>query len=328
MIEYLSNFDICSSTKMALSEHFTKGAPKVLAPKVLELTLSMEDYWPMSVRQIYYQCVAHLIVPNNNNEYRRVQRILKKLREEDILTWASIEDRTRRTSGKRGVENLQVFIREQMETLLNWRYYHRCHVQQQPVYIEISIEKQALAPLVEEIGWEFCTRVNTMRGRSSVTMIEQIASRFGKAMMRGQEPVLLHFGDLDPTGVAIPPQVQRDLLRVHGIDAKVILCGLTPTQCVEFNLPESIDAAKPADPNTKAWYANPMYRDRTPTELDALHPEQLQKLVKEKLLNQYDIPLMDEQRKVERQEESALKEMRKATMRFLRSEFPELMVGL
>lgn len=116
--------------------------------------------------------------------------------------------------------------------------------------------------------------------------------------MIGKNPILLHFGDLDPTGVQIPKSIQSGLLMHHGLDIEVLQVALTPQQCIDNNLPQSLDAAKPDDPNIARWYEE--YGNQSPTELDALHPEQLKTLVEDSLNEVYDVDEMDEQRLKER----------------------------
>lgn len=322
----IENADPCTRSKIEIPDGMFKGPNKILVPQLIQAVYGLEDYWAMSVRQIYYQAVAKLLVSNEINQYRRVQRLLGILREESLLPWECIEDRTRKTTDKRGVENLQIFLQENLESMLNWRYYHRCHVQGQGNYIELSVEKDALAPLVDDVGWRYCTRVNTTRGQTSKTMIETMATRFDAAMQHGQTPVLIHFGDLDPSGVAIPRAMQKTLWKVHGLDVEVVMGGLTPAQCSEYKLLVSPDSVKESDPNIRAW--RKYYPDQAPTELDALHPTELTQLVEKILLEWYDEGQMDAQQAKERKEEDVLKDMRVKTLRFLRATYPEQLGGL
>jgi len=317
--------DVCPSTRIdpdTLNSLF-KGSNRDLVPKLLEVIWNLQRYWPMTLRQIYYQAVANLLVSNNESQYRRIMNILKKLREEDVLPYSAMEDRARRTSDKRGVEGLQVFLKENLALALNWRYYHRCHLQGQGVYVEVTVEKDALAPLIEDVTSRLCTRMSVTKGQPSVTLMEQIAGRMDQAMQRGQDPILLHFGDLDPTGVQVPISMRDTLYKVHGLDVEVITGALTPQQCSFNSLPQSLDAAKSDDPNYSRWIAK--YAGQAPTELDAMHPEILQQTVKEALLNLYDQDLINEQIDKEYADEDLLKEMRNSMLKHLLAEFPSVM---
>jgi len=300
-----------------------RGQNRTLAVQLIELTNNFRKYWPMTLRAFYYQAVAALIVPNDIKQYRRVGKIMASLRRNDLISWRCMEDKTRATSGKRGRADVAGYIQEQLEDFLSPNFYQRCYIQEQPVYVEISVEKDALSNHVIDAAWMHCTRVNVTRGQVSATMLNQIAERFDKAIMRGLKPILLHFGDLDPTGIQIPKSMKDGFLEHHSIYVDVRQVALTPEQCMEHDLPQSLDAAKAGDPNYDRWIEE--FGDQSPTELDALHPEILKQLVQDSLNEVYDIGEMDEQRQKELEERELLKDMRTRTLGLLEQEFPEYM---
>ena len=303
-----------------------RGDNRELAVQLIDLTQSFRRYWPMTLRAFYYQAVSALLVKNNQSQYRRVGKILATLRRSDLVPWYCMEDKTRTTSDKRGRPDVSTYIEEAMSEFLSPDYYQRCYIQEQPVYVELSVEKDALSTLVKDAAWMHCTRVSVTRGQVSATMLNAMAERFDKAIMRGLEPILLHFGDLDPTGIQIPKSILEGLYEHHSIDVDVRQIALTPQQCDEHNLPQSLDAAKAGDPNINRWYSQ--YGAQSPTELDALHPEKLKELVLNSLNDVYDIDEIDEQREKEEEERDLLQSMRNKTLDFLHDEFPEHMEGI
>jgi len=126
--------------------------------------------------------------------------------------------------------------------------------------------------------------------------------------------------------VQVPLSMEKTLFDVHGLDVEVIHGGLTPAQCVEHNLPQSLDAAKPDDPNIERWCQR--FPDQTPTELDAMHPAVLQETVREALLDCYSDEQMREQQEKEKEDEKVLKRMRRTMLDHLLAVFPEHMEGL
>jgi len=92
-----------------------RGNNRSLAASVIEIIEDLEDYWPLTVRQVYYQCVAKLLISNDHKKYKAMSVMAATLRRHDLVTWDAIEDRTRRTTDKRGVSDLQAFIKEQSE---------------------------------------------------------------------------------------------------------------------------------------------------------------------------------------------------------------------
>ncbi len=288
----------------------------------LKVVSDLKLFLPLTVRQIFYQLVAGLVVGNNIGEYHKVSRIGTKLRILELVPWDAIEDRTRRTTEKRGLDNLQAFLREQIEVFCNPQYYKRCYIQEQAIYCEVTTEKDALSRIIEEETYWFCTRLNIIRGQVSTTMTEQIATRLDKAIMKGQKPVILHFGDLDPSGIAIPKALQRNILERHNIDVEVKTIALTIDQVEKYNLPLSVDAIKPKDPNYGAWLEK-YGRYQSPVELDALHPDIIQKIIREALSSVYDMDQYETQKNKELKERNTLKIIRNDVQTYLYGAYPE-----
>ena len=94
----------------------------------------------------------------------------------------------------------------------------------------------------------------------------------------------------------------------HGVDVRVVRAALNPEQLTEFDLPESIDAAKNKDPNYGAWMRE--YADVTPTELDALLPGDLAQLVKDSVESELDMDMFDERELQEKEDMERLAEVR------------------
>lgn len=300
-----------------------RGDNRALAVSLLDLVIKFRPYWPMTLRAFYYQAVSALLVKNTKASYRKVGNILKQLRRADLMPWRAMEDKTRHTSDKRGVSDVSVYIDSDLDGFFESAYYGRCYIQDQDNYVEVTVEKDALTTLVEKAAYSFCTRVTVSKGQISATFLEQIAERFDRAIMKGQTPILLHFGDLDPTGVQVPLSIQNGLSEHHSIEVDVQQMALTPEQCYDHDLPQSLDAAKAGDPNIDRWYDR--YGDQAPTELDALHPETLMELVKDSLKSVYDMDDFTLQKEKEAEERELLDEMREGVIEYLCDAQPDVM---
>lgn len=294
----------------------------VLVPAIIETVEEMRDYWPLTVRQLYYQLVSKLVIKNNLASYGKVSRVSTKLRRHDIIPWDAVEDRTRRTIEKRGISDVQAFVEEQMESFLDFRYYHRCYVQNQDNYVEVAVEKDALSSILSEAVWQYCTRLNIVKGQVSATMLNDMAERFEQAVFDGQNPVLLYLGDFDPTGIAIPESIQSKLWEFHGVEIELRRVGLNPEHIKQYNLPESFDAAKPSDPNYQKFIKR--FGSLSPTELDALHPKDLTALIKQALEAVLDMSDISEQKEIEDIERRKLKLAKQDFVMYGRKHHPEL----
>lgn len=296
--------------KNCTSAIFSSKTRSVADALIKVINHDLAPYQPLTVRQCYYQLVGRQIIPNSLDQYRVVSRVLVKLREEGLVPWAAICDRTRRTTQKRGNSNVSEWLNGMAYGLFDPRSYGRCLVQGQHVHVEVTTEKDALSSILEDVTYEYCVRLSIIRGQVSATMVEAMAQRFDKAIMKGQPPILLHFGDLDPSGVAIPKALQRNLADRHGIEVVVIRAALNPDQVQKHNLPGSPDAVKPKDPNYAAWI-----RDYGPkqaaVELDALHPRDLQNILRENLDSIFDMSNFDEQKRQEIRDRELIAEVRR-----------------
>ncbi len=303
------------------------GKTQALADALVESIQGLRDYWPLTVRQCYYQMVAGLVIENNVGQYKRVSDVLATLRVNGTVPWSAIEDRTRRTIEKRGREDHITWLREQFEGFANYKHYGRCLVQDQDVYVEVTTEKDALSSIMEDAIWIYCTRLNVVRGQNSASLQHKMAENFKRAIERGQKPILLHFGDLDPSGVAIPRAMKRTFRDDHGVDVDVRRVALTPEQVRQYNLPSDPDAAKKTDSNYKAFVAE-YGPGQHAVELDALHPQDLRDLLRAALCQTYDMESFNANAERELQEDEIIKSVRRATEDFLVARFPHIFGGV
>jgi len=297
-----------------INNRFRDKNRDVLIPAIIDSLNELEDYWPLTLRQLYYRLVAKLIIPNNLNSYKKLSDVVTRLRRFEILPWEVIEDRTRKVSDKRGFQSTSEYLRA---ILKDFERYDRCLVQNQENYVEIFVEKDALASIFEDVAWPYCVRVVTIKGQSSATYVHNYSERAHKARDKGLWPVILYFGDLDPTGARIPVAFERNLNEHHNLTVDLRVAALTPNQVKAYNLPHSIDAIKTTDPNYQ-WYKR-KFGDIA-VELDAIHPRDLQSLIRHELSNVLDIEDMLLQQDIQSQERVKLKTVKKQVEQIMRTE--------
>jgi hypothetical protein len=306
---------------MSEIDRLFKGRNRNLAQSILTIAGELRDYWPLTARQVYYQAVARQLIPNNQKEYRRITKILVTLRRNNLLSWAAIEDNSRRTTAKRGTTGLAAYIDRQFSAFLRPEYYTRCLVRTQDIHVEVAVEKDALASIVENAIWPYCVRLSVLKGQASATMVHDMAERFSEAEMLGKRPVLVHLGDLDPSGVAIPKALVRSMRVHHGVNVELVRAGLNPDQVDSYRLPVSPDAAKGNDPNFPVW-AEEYGADHPPFELDALHPEELTKLAEDTLTGLFDMGEMAEQQRQEQDDRKIIRRIRLDVQEYLTTSWP------
>jgi len=276
------------------------------AENVKTVTNELHSYWPLTLRQIYYQLVSKGHIKNTRSQYNMLSKLIKWMRIDEMLSWNALEDRSRTITNKRGFDNLSEFINQETFNFLCG--YTRCLIQNQSKHIEVWTEKDALLRIFKEVVYPYCIRAVVCRGYSSVTFIADFYKRADKAIMQGKQPIVLYFGDLDPSGVQMleaTVETLEDELDLYGVEFKRI--GLNPEHIKQYNLPTDPTAAKTTDPRYKKYVER---YGKVAVELDALHPANLKDMIRQSIESEIDMDLFDEQQDREGEDEDKLDEIR------------------
>jgi len=277
---------------------------------VLDIVYALQDYWPLTLRQIYYRLVAAGHIDNTRSKYNDLSVLIKQMRLGDWLPWEVLEDRVRRVSDKRGWEDHREFLEAHIDWFLE--DYERCYVQTQERYVELWCEKDALSQVFEKVAYPYCIRAVTCRGYQSVTFLDGFRRRARAALNREQIPVILYFGDLDPSGVQMleaTKQTLEDEMDLWGVEYRRV--ALTPEQVAAFNLPHDPTAVKTTDKRYKSYLRR--FGDIA-VELDALHPKTLQGMAVEAIESRFEMDLFREQMEVEEMERERLATIKQKVM--------------
>lgn len=289
------------------------------AETVLSVTDELRTYWPLTLRQIYYRLLAqgHFQIPDWQtrktgmiqplaNSYNALSTLIKWMRIDDKLPWKALEDRTRSISDKRGYSDIEEFVDTEMDWFLNG--YTRCLIQGQEVHVEVWFEKEGLSKIFHDTIHPYCIRGVVCRGYQSVTFIADFYKRAVNAMNNGQKPIVLYFGDLDPSGVQMLEATQETLedeLGLLGVEFHRV--ALNPDQVEEYDLPRDPTSAKKTDTRYKKYAER--YGDLA-VEIDALHPERLKQIIKHSIESVVDMDLFEQQEEVEEMDQDKLESLR------------------
>lgn len=256
---------------------------------VLFLANELERWWPITVRSIKYKLVSyHLGKQNHWRRYNNpkepivnydstLTRLVKWMRIEDILPWRAITDDHRIISGKVGFSDPDQFIAQEVDDFL--KGYARCTARRQSRHLEVWIESATLYHIVKPVADDFCRRVIVCRGYNSVTFQSDFYKRATEAIDLAQTPTILYFGDWNPSGENMLPaavQTLEDELGLYGVD--YYRCGINPEHF--DRIPADPVPIKPTDSRSKSFVER---QGTTAYELDAFHPLELQRLVRESL---------------------------------------------
>jgi len=251
--------------------------------KVEVVLEELKDYKPLTLRQIYYQLVGKGYIENNKSQYTMLSGLLKWARIDGYISWNDIEDRVRVFHNGAGWNDGKDFIEDELKRFLVG--YRRDMLQTQERYIEVWIEKDALSSIFRRVAFPYCVSTVVCRGFSSVSFLNDFKNRLD--YYPDKNPVMLYFGDFDPSGVEMLESIEitlKDELGASGIEFKRI--ALTREDIYKNKLPHSPDALKRTD--TRAKKHLEAYGELA-VELDALRPDVLEQKIKDGIEAELDI---------------------------------------
>ncbi len=259
----------------------------------------------ITLRQLYYRLVSRHLFDNTENSYKRLSRIMVKARESRDVPQNCLEDRSRRILGRgdSGYSSAQDFLKQRLASLQDsWRSFTMPKWEDQPNYILVSLEKDALSRLVSDIANQYAVRTFPTRGYPSFTYVQRMAS-YMRNRLKDKPTIVLYFGDFDPSGVDIERDLTERLQKYDSGEFRVRRVALTRDQIVRYSLPPM--PVKRSDVRTPSFVAS--YGNEA-VELDALDPNTLKLLVAQSIAGCIDL---DAWRKREEEIESLRQWIRK-----------------
>lgn len=161
--------------------------------------------YDLTLRQLYYQFVARDWIPNTQQSYKRLGDIVNKARLAGLLDWRYIVDRTRNLRGLSHWSDPGSIIDSAARSfaLDKWADQRR--------RVEIWVEKEALAGIVQRVADEHDVSWFSCRGYVSQSEVWGAGQRIGRYIANRQAVTILHLGDHDPSGIDMTRDI-RDRL--------------------------------------------------------------------------------------------------------------------
>lgn len=261
-----------------------------------------DDGYTMTLRQLYYQLVSRDIIPNKQNEYAKISKLLKEGRMAGIVDWNAIEDRLR-------VPYLPYWNTDPKEAVDDAiRQYRLNRQEEQDVYLEVWVEKDALSGVLKRVTSKYHVNLLVNRGYGSVTAIHDAYMRFARHIRKGKECRILYLGDHDPSGMDMIRDINErinEMLRAKYCNwFKIDAIALTMEQIKKYNPPKN--PAKMTDPRAK-WYVDKFGYNSW--EVDALDPKTLNKLLSEKIEENIDLELFNTMLESEEKDKDKLRKL-------------------
>lgn len=253
----------------------------------------------LTLRQLYYQLVTMNIVPNIPKAYRKLSSLVSDARLAGLMDWEAIEDRGRQPRAASEYANL----RELTDAAL---YSYRLpRWEGQEYYVELWVEKDALAGVLWPLAREFHVTLMVNKGYSSQSAMYEASNRF-REHEEERTCHLLYLGDHDPSGEDMVRDIQ-ERLDMFDTNVEVSKVALTMEQIKKYRPPPN--PAKITDPRAKKYINK---HGRQSWEVDALPPEVLAEVIRDAFEGLIDHDLMDE---VKEREEADKRNLKRAVAR-------------
>jgi len=240
----------------------------------------------ITLRQLYYRLVSRLLIPNTINSYKRLSRIMVKARERLDVPINCIEDRSRRILGKgdTGYYSAEEYLKMKLSSLQDsWKSFSMPMWDDQPNYILISLEKDALSRLVSRIANRYSVRTFPTRGYPSFSYVQRMSSYIRNKLL-GKPTIVLYFADFDPSGIDIERDLSDRLKKYKAGNFTVKRVALTYEQIKTYNLPPM--PVKRSDARSDSFLAK--HGDLS-VELDALEPNVFQSIVAKSIVENINV---------------------------------------
>jgi len=253
----------------------------------------------LTLRQLYYQFVSRDLLPNTMQSYKRLGDIIVDGRLAGLIDWDAIVDRTRNLESLAHWQNPESIVEAVSDQfrLDKWA--------RQPHRIEVWIEKEALAGVFERVCQELDVPYFCCRGYTSISEMwaagQRLQKYYAKGRKSGQTPIILHFGDHDPSGIDMTRDIVERLKMFAGFSIEVERLALNMAQVDEYHPPPN--PAKMTDSRYASYIK--LHGDES-WELDALEPSVLATLVRDAVARYRDDDVWAEDEEEEQQGRSQL----------------------
>lgn len=260
----------------------------------------------LTIRGLHYRLVSRGMI-NDIQHYKRVVAAMEVARWDGLVAFDTFSDNDRAMIGTTEYEHtdLEDSISHAKQSIQAWmQYFRRNRWEGQPYYVEVFIEKKALQGVFESVTNRLDVTLGACKGYPSLTFLHEASLRFKDAIVQGFKPIILYFGDYDPSGEDIPRSIEENLKRMGVEDLEVRRIALMEEQVIEWNLPPA--PVKEGDSRSASW------NGLGQVELDAVEPNQLQELCRKAILSIFDdeiyVALTEEEAEQRAVYQSVLKE--------------------
>lgn len=166
----------------------------------------------LTLRQLYYQFVARGRIVNSDRSYKNLGTVINRGRMAGLIDWNAIEDRTRNLSTHPHWDSAGDIVSSAARGFMQdlWA--------DQPIRIEVWVEKEALAGVIERPASIWNLDHFPCRGYVSQSEQWRAGRRIGRYITNGQRVIILHLGDHDPSGIDMTRDIHDRIKHFIAVD--------------------------------------------------------------------------------------------------------------
>jgi hypothetical protein len=241
------------------------------------------------VRQVHYQLVTRGAIAKTEQDYKSVCRLLVEMRRAGRVDYHAIADNTRWMRKPSSWLSLEAALEQTHRT------YRRALWDDQSVYVETWLEKDALAGVLYQVMSTWDVPLMATRGFASLSFLHSAAEAIAASRRRA---CLYYFGDRDPSGVLIDRKIEQTLreLAPHAT-ISFERVAVTEEQIARWRLPAR--PTKRTDSRARNFAGDSV-------EVDAIPPRELRALCEHCITQHIDPTRLDATRRTERAERDTL----------------------
>jgi hypothetical protein len=228
----------------------------------------------ITVRHLFYRLVSLFVIAKTEKEYKGLVKHLSVWRRAREIPFNAFADSTRWHIRVETFDGIQDALQRTRDT------YRRDLWSTQPHYVEVWVEKDAIAATVAETANSFGVPVFVCRGFASLSSLYSAAETFRRAAESGKNVTIFHLGDFDPSGHAAADAIQRTLIDDFGCDLSFVRVAVTEEQIASLDLPTR--PTKDTDSRARNW------EGESCVELDTIPPAEMRKIVERAITDLID----------------------------------------
>lgn len=257
-----------------------------------------QEHLPLTIRQVFYALVGAERLDKSELAYARLGEHLNRARRAGLIDFDAIRDDGVRTIVADAYQDVEHFHEN---TAWRARNYRRDRQSGQPLRLEVWSEAAGMLGQLARVARDYSVPVFSASGFASLSAVWMIA---GRVLQRDVPTVILHVGDLDPSGESIFAAIAEDAAAfvradrtIHTTRLDAVRVALTREQVDEHTLPTA--PAKATDSRSGRWTGGTC-------QLEALPPDTLAEIVREAIEEHLDLDRYDREVDAERDDRAEL----------------------